>query len=55
MPDVNVGLLSAPQSARGGLMKRWIALSAVCVLAIAMPASAATDSSKYRERLAGSR
>jgi Zn-dependent M28 family amino/carboxypeptidase len=32
-------------------MRRWIALSAVCALALTAPASAATDSSKYREHM----
>jgi Zn-dependent M28 family amino/carboxypeptidase len=32
-------------------MKRWIALSAVCALVLAAPASAATDSSNYRAHI----
>ena len=32
-------------------MKRWIALSAVCALVLTAPASAATDSSNYRDHI----
>ena len=32
-------------------MKRWIALAALCALVLTAPASAATDSSKYREHM----
>ena len=32
-------------------MKRWIAASAVCALVLVAPASAATDTSKYRDHI----